>query len=146
MKILYTAEATAEGGRDGRTRSSDGRLDLRTVAPPELGGPDGIDGTNPEQLFAAGYASCFHSAVKLVAEHRKVEHANSSVTARVGFGPTGSGGFGLEVALDVQLPGVDAEAAEKVVRRAHRHCPYSNAVKDNVEVALSANGTALGEA
>lgn len=143
MKILYTAEATAEGGRDGRTRSSDGRLELRTVAPPELGGPADADGTNPEQLFAAGYASCFHSAVKLVAEHGKVAHADSAVTARVGFGPTGSGGFGLEVALDVQLPGVDAGAAEKVVRRAHRHCPYSNAVKGNVEVTLSANGTVL---
>ncbi len=130
MKALYTAVATAtERGRNGRTRTSDGKLDLELSMPEAMGGPGG-EGTNPEQLFAAGYASCFHSALKLVAEHRKIDHAGSSVTARVGFGPTGSGGFGLEVALDVQLPGVDAEAAEKVVRRAQDSAPHPPAGAD----------------
>lgn len=145
MKTLYTAEATAEGGRQGRTRSSDGRIDVEVAPPPELGGPGEGDATNPEQLFAAGYAACFHSAVKLIAEHRKVEHAESTVTARVHFGPSGSGGFSLAVHLDVSLPGVDEETAEKVVRRAHRHCPYSNATRGNIEVALTANRRELQE-
>lgn len=140
MKVLYTAEATAEGGRDGRTRSPDGHIDVQVAPPPELGGPADGTATNPEQLFAAGYACCFHSAMKLIAEHRKVDHSQSTVTARVHFGPSGSGGFTLAVDLDVSLPGIEEEAAEKLVRRAHRHCPYSNATRGNIEVGLSVNG------
>ena len=145
MKILYTAQATADGGRVGRTRSSDGRLDLELAPPPELGGPAEGNATNPEQIFAAGYASCFHSALKLIAEHRKVEHAESTVTATVHLGPSGSGGFALSAELDVNLPGVDDEAAEKVVRRAYKHCPYSKATRGNIELTLSVNGTRLEE-
>jgi Ohr subfamily peroxiredoxin len=143
MKVLYTTAATATGGRDGRTRSADGKVDLRMVPPQELGGPADVDGTDPETLFAVGYASCFHSALKFIAEHKKVDHAESSVTAEVDFGPTGSGGFGLGVRLNVSLPGVDAETAERIVRRAHRHCPYSNATRGNIEVGLSVNGVQL---
>jgi lipoyl-dependent peroxiredoxin len=145
MKVLYTTAATATGGRDGQTTSADGSLDLRIVPPPELGGPEGVEGTDPETLFAAGYASCFHSAVKLIAEHKKIEHGQSTVTAEVDFGPTGSGGFGMGVRLHVSLPGVDAETAERLVRRAHKHCPYSNATRGNVELALSVNGVLLDE-
>jgi osmotically inducible protein OsmC len=143
MKVLYTARATAMGGRDGRTSTDDGRLDVRIVPAPELGGPSGAEGTDPEQLFAAGYASCFHSAVKFMAEHKKLDHSQSAVTAEVDLGPTGSGGFGLAVRLHVTLPGVDADMAERLVRRAHRHCPYSNATRGNIEVGLSVNGTQL---
>jgi Ohr subfamily peroxiredoxin len=145
MKVLYTTAATAEGGRDGRTYSADGSLDLRIVPPPELGGPQGVDGTDPETLFAAGYASCFHNAVKLIAGHKKIEHEQSTVTAEVDFGPTGSGGFGMGVRLHVNLPGVDAETAERLVRRAHKHCPYSNATRGNIEPAFSVNGVELTE-
>jgi Ohr subfamily peroxiredoxin len=145
VKVLYTAEATATGGRDGRTITPDGRLDLRIVPPPELGGPAGTEGTNPEQLFAAGYAACFHSALKLIAEHRKIDHSESTVTARVDFGPTGSGGFGLGVHLDVNLPDLDREVAEKLVRRSYRHCPYSNATRGNIEVEMLVNGVPLEE-
>jgi lipoyl-dependent peroxiredoxin len=138
-KILYTAVATAEGGRDGHTASDDGKLDVKLSPPAELGGPaDGI-GTNPEQLFAAGYSSCFHSAVKLVAQRMKLDPEGSTVTARVGFGSIeGSPGFGLTVELDVSLPKIpDREQAQEVVERSHKVCPYSNAVRDNVEVTLT---------
>jgi osmotically inducible protein OsmC len=145
MKVLYTAEATATGGRDGRTRTPDGRLDVKVVPPPELGGPADGGGTDPEQLFAAGYASCFHSAVKFMAEHKKIDHSRSTVTAQVDMGPTGSGGFGLAVRLDVHLPDVDDETAARLVKRAHRHCPYSNATQGNIDVGLSVNGVALEE-
>ena len=145
MKVLYTAEATATGGRDGAITTPDGRLDVRVAPPPELGGPQDVQATNPEQLFAAGYAACFHSALKLIAEHKKIDHAQSAVTCSVDFGPTGSGGFGFNVRLDVNLPEVDAEAAEKLVRRAYRHCPYSNATRGNVDVRLAVNGVPLEE-
>ena len=138
-KILYTAVATAEGGRDGHTASDDGKLDVKLSPPAELGGPaDGI-GTNPEQLFAAGYSSCFHSAVKLVAQRMKLDPEGSTVTARVGFGSIeGSPGFGLTVELDVSLPNIpDREQAQEVVERSHKVCPYSNAIRDNVEVTLT---------
>jgi osmotically inducible protein OsmC len=138
-KILYTATATAEGGRDGHTASDDGKLDVKLSPPAELGGPaDGI-GTNPEQLFAAGYASCFHSAVKLVAQRLKVDPEGSTVTAKVGFGSIEAGpGFGLSVELVVHLPNIaDREQALDVVERSHKVCPYSNAVRDNVEVTLT---------
>jgi lipoyl-dependent peroxiredoxin len=135
--VLYTAEALVEGGRDGHARSSDCHLDVELDVPIELEG-EGGSGTNPEQLFAAGYSSCFHSALKLVAQRMKLDAEGSTVTARVGIGPIeGSPGFGLTVELDVALPGVpDAEQAEQLLERSHKVCPYSNAINGNVEVAL----------
>lgn len=136
MTALYTAEATATGeGRGGRTRSSDGILDLDLAVPKEMGGPGG-DHTNPEQLFAAGYAACFHSALQVVARRAKVSIADSGVTARVGIGKNDDGGFGLSVALNVSLPGVDAEQAQKLVGEADQVCPYSNAVRGNIDIQL----------
>lgn len=136
MTILYTAEATATGqGRDGRTRSSDGVLDHELAVPAEMGGPGGA-ATNPEQLFAAGYAACFHSALQVVARRSRTELADSSVTAEVGIGPDGDGGYGLKVDLDVQLPGVDPQQARELVEQADRVCPYSNAVRGNVDIGL----------
>ena len=136
MQILYTAEATAWGGREGRTASSDGVLELSLTMPKELGGPGGAH-TNPEQLFAAGYASCFHSALKLVARGAGVDVSESAVTARVGIGPNDSGGFGLAVELEAELPDVDRPVAEDLVAKAHEVCPYSNATRGNVEVTLT---------
>jgi osmotically inducible protein OsmC len=141
-KVLYTAQATAEGGRDGHTASDDGRLDVTVVPPPELGGPADGKGTNPEQLFAAGYSSCFHSALKLVARRMKLDAEGSTVTARVSIGPgEGMLGYGLAVELRVSLPGVpDAEQAKQLVDVAHQVCPYSNAIRDNVDVRLTVAG------
>jgi Ohr subfamily peroxiredoxin len=136
MKILYTAEATATGGRDGRAVSSDGKLDILLVPPVELGGAD-VPGTNPEQLFAAGYAGCFHSALKLVAQRMKLDASDSTVTARVGLGPDENRGFGLEVELQVALPHVEGDAAHKLVAKAHEVCPYSNATRGNIPVDLT---------
>ena len=138
-KVLYTATATAEGGRDGHTATDDGKLDVKVVPPVELGGPADGFGTNPEQLFAAGYASCFHSAVKLVAQRLKLDADGSTVTAKVGFGSIeGSPGFGLTVELVIDLPNVpDREQAEQIVERSHKVCPYSNAVRDNIDVTLT---------
>jgi lipoyl-dependent peroxiredoxin len=136
-KVLYTAEATATGGRDGNVRSSDGHLDLTVAPPEELGGRGGEGTTNPEQLFAAGYAACFHSALLVVAQHKEFDAEGSSVTARVGLGPTDDGpGFGITVTLRVDLPRLDQERAERLVRSAHKVCPYSNATRDNVQVEL----------
>ncbi len=135
MHVLYTAEAVAIGaGRAGEVRSSDGVIDEQLAIPKELGGPGG-DATNPEQLFAAGYAACFNSAVTLVARQSKVELSSSSVTAKVGIGQQG-GGFGLTVTLRVDLPGVDKPVAEDIVAQAHMVCPYSNATRGNIEVEL----------
>jgi Ohr subfamily peroxiredoxin len=135
VHVLYTAEAVAIGaGRAGEVRSSDGVIDEQLAIPKELGGPGG-DATNPEQLFAAGYAACFNSAVALVARQSKVELESSSVTAKVGIGPQG-GGFGLTVTLVVDLPGVDTPVAEDLVAKAHMVCPYSNATRGNIEVEL----------
>jgi Ohr subfamily peroxiredoxin len=135
VKILYTARATATGeGRDGKVRTSDGRLDLDLAIPAEMGGAGGA--TNPEQLFAAGYAACFHSALRLVARTAKANVDGSQVTAEVGIGPTGGGTFGLAVTLNVSLPGVEPEQAEKLVARAHEVCPYSNATRGNIDVQL----------
>ena len=135
-KVLYTAVATSIGdGRNGHVRSSDGILDADVRMPPEMGG-DG-DGTNPEQLFAAGYAACFHSALKGTSEQHGVEIHDSAVTAEVGIGPNGIGGYGLTVTLHVEIGGgVSQEDAEKAVETAHQVCPYSNATRGNVEVAL----------
>jgi Ohr subfamily peroxiredoxin len=135
MKAIYTAEATATGGREGRVRSSDGALQLDLAMPKELGGPGGV-ATNPEQLFAAGYAACFENAVRHAARRQKLRVGQSSVTARVGIGPDGSGGFVLSVELHARLPELDRAEAEQIVAAAHRVCPYSNAVRGNVDVEV----------
>jgi osmotically inducible protein OsmC len=135
MNILYTAEATAWGGREGRTSTTDGKLDVTLDVPKELGGPG--EATNPEQLFAAGYASCFHSALKLIGRREKVDVSESAVTARVGLGMNDSGGFNLAVELEAELPDVERSVAEDLVAKAHTVCPYSNATRGNVEVTLT---------
>jgi lipoyl-dependent peroxiredoxin len=136
MEPLYTAVAHATGdGRNGHTRTDDGMLDLDLRIPREMGGPGGA--TNPEQLFAAGYAACFHSALKIVAQRDKLDVSDSEVSATVGIGMLPSGGFGLEVELDVHVPALDQEAAQALVARAHEVCPYSNATRGNIEVKLS---------
>ncbi|TMB87361.1 MAG: organic hydroperoxide resistance protein [Chloroflexi bacterium] len=135
VRVLYTAEATAVGGRDGHAKTSDGRLDVALDVPSELGGSGG-QGTNPEQLFACGYSACFHNALEGVARRSKVSVEGSSVTARVGFGPIGEGRFGLTVELLAHLPGVDPVMAETLVAGAHDRCPYSNATRGNIPVDL----------
>lgn len=135
MQTVYTAEALATGaGRNGRTRTSDGRIDLGLAVPQEMGGSG--DGTNPEQLFAAGYAACFHSALQLVARQQKVDLGDSSVGARVGIGADGQGGFALQVALEVVLPDLDEETARALAEQAHQVCPYSNATRGNIDVVV----------
>ncbi|MFE9690002.1 organic hydroperoxide resistance protein [Micromonospora sp. NPDC005806] len=136
MQVLYTASAQATGdGRDGHVRTSDGTLELDLAIPKEMGGAGGA--ANPEQLFAAGYAACFHSALRLVARRAKADVSGSVVEAEVGIGPNGSGGFGLTVTLVVDLPAVERTAAEQLVAQAHQVCPYSNATRGNIEVALT---------
>lgn len=137
MDVLYTAEATAWGGREGRAASSDGHLDVQLVIPKELGGPGGPGTTNPEQLFAAGYAGCFHSALKRVAKKAGVDVAESAVTAKVGLGMNEKGHFGLTVNLTAELPGVPSEQAHELLATAHKVCPYSNATRGNIDVELS---------
>ncbi|RXH18944.1 organic hydroperoxide resistance protein [Bradyrhizobium guangzhouense] len=135
-KILYETEVTATGGRDGKAASTDGLLSVSLSVPKSLGGPGG-EGTNPEQLFAAGYAACFLGAVKLVARTRKVvPSAEPSVTARVAMGPVPAG-YALAVELKVNLPGVEKAVAEQVVAGAHERCPYSNATRGNITVKLT---------
>ena len=136
MDIIYQAEATAWGGREGRAASSDGVLDLQLVVPTAMGGPGG-DGTNPEQLFATGYAACFHSALKLVARAENIDASESAVTAKVGIGANDSGGFGLQVALELEIEGVDRAAAQMLLEKAHQVCPYSNATRGNIDVTLT---------
>jgi lipoyl-dependent peroxiredoxin len=133
-KRLYTAQATVHGGRDGHGVSSDGVLDLDIRPPAELGGPGG--GTNPEQLFALGYGACFQSAMGVVGRRRHVDTSGSTVTARVTLGSIEGGAFGIAVELDVEIPGVDHDVAEEVVKEAHEVCPYSNATRDNIDVEL----------
>jgi Ohr subfamily peroxiredoxin len=136
MTALYTAVATAIGdGRAGHVTSSDGVLDTDLAIPKEMGGPGG-EKTNPEQLFAAGYAACFHSALKLVASHQKVQIDGSRVTAEVGIGPNGSGGYGIEVLLRVEFSSIDQATGESLVAAAHEVCPYSNATRGNVNAQL----------
>lgn len=138
MKILYTTEATSNGGRDGRSATGDGVLTVKLSRPKELGGAGG-DGTNPEQLFAAGYSACFLSALHFVASQAKIKlPEDASVTARVGIGPRDDGkGFGLDVSLTVAIPGVERATAEDLVGRAHIVCPYSHATRGNVDVRLN---------
>jgi Ohr subfamily peroxiredoxin len=136
MSVLYTATARATGdGRNGHVTSEDGLLDIDLRIPREMGGEGGA--ANPEILFAAGYAACFHSALKLVAGQAKLDAAGSEVTASVGIGPVGNGGFGLTVELRVHIPNLDAPAAEKLTARTHEVCPYSNATRGNVQVTLT---------
>lgn len=135
MNSLYTAKATSTGaGRLGHVASSDGVLEHDLSIPKELGGPGG-GGTNPEQLFAAGYAACFHSALQNVARREKTKIADSSVTAEVGIGRQGEG-YGLAVTLEISLPGIESEQADKLVAMAHQMCPYSNATRGNIDVEL----------
>jgi osmotically inducible protein OsmC len=135
MKTLYTAEALTTGdGRNGHARSSDGRLDLELAIPKEMGGSG--DGTNPEQLFAIGYAACFHSALRLVGREAKADVSDSAVGARVSIGQIDNGGFGLAVELEITLPNVDHETAQSLTEKAHQVCPYSNATRGNVDVKL----------
>lgn len=136
MKPLYTAAATAEGGRTGRVRSSDGVLDLPLSMPKSLGGPGG-EATNPEQLFAAGYAACFESALRLVARQQKKSADKASITAHVTIGALeDNGGFGLAVELHGSLPGMPREEAEALMHAAHQVCPYSKATRGNIQVTL----------
>src|SRR6476619_6071143 len=135
MDVIYTAVATATGdGRNGHALSEDGILDLDLRVPQAMGGPGGA--TNPEQLFAAGYAACFHSALKFVASEFDANVDGTEVSAAVGIGANDGGGFGLQVELDVFAPGMAPDVAERVVARAHEVCPYSNATRGNIEVAL----------
>jgi osmotically inducible protein OsmC len=137
VNVLYRTAARATGGRDGRAATLDGSFEVSLATPRELGGGGGA-GNNPEQLFAAGYAACFIGAMKFVASQGgpKVP-ADATVTAEVGIGPRAAGGFGLTVALNVDLPGLDRADAEALVARAHEVCPYSNATRGNVDVTLS---------
>ena len=134
-KTLYTAVATATAGRNGRIKSDDGMLDLAVVPPKALGGKDGA-GTNPEQLFAAGYAACFGSAVGHVAQAQKIKPGAIHITAHVSIGPAGQG-FGLQVKLVASLPELPREQAEALVKAAHQVCPYSNATRNNIVVDIS---------
>jgi len=136
MKPLYTTTAVATGdGRDGHVQTLDGMLAAPVRTPEELGGQGGA--TNPEQLFAAGYAACFHSALKLVAGKAKVDTTDSEVVADVSLGMLDAGGFGLTAHLEVSLPALDVATAEQVVAQAHQVCPYSNATRGNMQVTLS---------
>jgi len=135
MKTLYTAEAVNTGGRAGHSRSSDGNLDVELAPPVEMGGSGA--GTNPEELFAAGYSACFQSAMAVVARRMKVETGDSTVTARVSIGPNEDRGFSLEVELEVAIPGLERSTAEELVAKTDKVCPYSNAVRGNIPVKLT---------
>lgn len=134
-EVLYTAVATAENGRDGRVATDDGKLDVVVNPPKEMGGSGA--GTNPEQLFAAGYSACFQGALGVVARAAKADIKGSTVTAQVGIGKTEAGGFGLEVELITSIPNVDRATAEELVAKAHEVCPYSNATRGNIKVTLT---------
>lgn len=140
---LYTAKAHVTGGRaEGHGRSDDGALEVDLRLPVEMGGPGG--GTNPEELFAVGYAACFEGALGVVARRAKAEAGDAAIDSEVSLSPDGKGGFVLSVALNVTLPSVeDSAAAVDLVRAAHQVCPYSNATRGNVDVVLTANGAAV---
>ena len=140
--VLYTAEATATGGRAGHARTSDGRVDVDLDVPAEMGGPGG-PGTNPEQLFAAGWAACFQSSLLRFAAGKGLDLSDSRITARVGIGPVPRGGFGLVAALDLDAPRLTRDVAVDLMNRAHEACPYSRATRGNIEVTLTAGGTTL---
>ncbi len=137
IDVKYTAHASAVGGRDGQARSDDGRVDVKLSTPRELGGGGG-EGSNPEQLFAAGYSACFIGALKVAGMQMKVKVPDDTkVAADVGIGPRSEGGFGITANLTVTLPGLDREQAQKLVEAAHAICPYSNATRGNVDVGLT---------
>ncbi|MBE7220172.1 MAG: organic hydroperoxide resistance protein [Caulobacteraceae bacterium] len=137
VDVKYTAHASATGGRDGQARSDDGKVDLKLSTPRELGGGGG-EGTNPEQLFAAGYSACFIGAMKAAGQQLKMKVPDDAkVAADVGIGPRSEGGFGITVALTVTLPGLERADAAKLVETAHQICPYSNATRGNVDVKLT---------
>lgn len=137
IDVKYTTEATATGGRDGHARSQDGRFDVALSTPKELGGAGG-DGSNPEQLFAAGYSACFIGALKVAGQQLKMKVPEDvAVTAKVGIGPRSAGGFGITTDLTVSLPGLERDEAQKLVDAAHQICPYSNATRGNVDVGLT---------
>ena len=137
VDVKYEVTATATGGRDGRARTEDGAFEVKLATPKALGGGGG-EGNNPEQLFAAGYAACFLGAMKAVsAEVGVAVPADATVRSTVGIGPRSEGGFGLGVALEIDLPGTDGDAARRLVERAHQVCPYSNATRGNIDVRLS---------
>jgi lipoyl-dependent peroxiredoxin len=140
VEVRYRTRATATGGRDGRARSEDGRLDVRLATPKELGGSGG-EGTNPEQLFAAGYSACFLSALKVAGQHLQVKvPVDIGVTGTVGIGPRSQGGFGITADLVIALPGLERAEASKLIESAHQICPYSNAIRNNVDVSLVLDG------
>ncbi|CAM3862784.1 Organic hydroperoxide resistance protein OhrB [Vibrio aerogenes CECT 7868] len=135
-KVLYTAQASVSGGRDGRATADDQMIDLKLTTPKALGGA-GNEGTNPEQLFAAGYAACFTGALKLVASQQKVAIPDSAkIEGLVGIGPIPQG-FGIEVELRISIPGMEKSLAEELVNKAHEVCPYSNATRGNIDVRLT---------
>jgi lipoyl-dependent peroxiredoxin len=142
-KILYTAQAKVTGGRiEGHARTSDGELDVDIRPPKELGGPGG--GTNPEQLFAAGFASCFESAATTVAARKKLEASDIEIESKVNLFPTEERGFAVSVEMDVTLPSIDdPETAADLIRTAHKVCPYSNATRGNIDVDFTVNGVPL---
>ena len=134
-KVVYQAHATSTGGRDGTAKSSDGLLDVKLSVPKEMGGGGG--GVNPEQLFAAGYSACFIGAMKFVAGTQKIAlPADTTINATVGIGPIPAG-FGIEVQLEVSIPGMEKAAAQALVDKAHQVCPYSNATRGNIEVTIT---------
>jgi Ohr subfamily peroxiredoxin len=136
MNPIYTATAHATGdGRNGHARSDDGFIDFDLRIPKEMGGPGGA--TNPEELFAAGYAACFHSALKLVAGQQKLDVNGTEVSASIGIGPLDDGGFGLSAALVIYAPKLDKATAQTLAEAAHKVCPYSNATRGNIEVSIS---------
>jgi Ohr subfamily peroxiredoxin len=137
MKAIYTASASATGGRNGKVKSSNGVLDLEVRLPKALGGAND-DYTNPEQLFAAGYAACFDSALNRVIEIGKHKTGETTVTAEVSIGPNGTGGFILAVKLNANISGVPQQEADDLIAKAHQVCPYSNAIRGNIEVTLAA--------
>lgn len=134
IEAIYTAHVTAKGGRNGQVQSSDGILNLEVRIPKEMGGAGGA--TNPEQLFAAGYAACFDSALQLVIRTAKAEAGETTVDATVSIGKNEAGGYGLAVILKVNVPGVSEQVARELVEKAHTVCPYSNATRGNVDVTL----------
>lgn len=135
MSTLYSTQATATGGRSGHVETNDGLLSVDLARPKEMGGEGG--GTNPEQLFAAGYSACFGSALQLIAGKKKAPLQDAAITATVGLQPNGQGGFQLTAALQVETKGVDQATAEELAAAAHKVCPYSNALRGNVDVALT---------
>ena len=137
VDVKYRTKASASGGRDGRAATEDGALQVSLSTPKELGGAGG-QGNNPEQLFAAGYAACFLGAMKFVASQEKQKVPDDAkVTSTVGIGPRSEGGFGLEITLDVSVPGLPREQAQALVEKAHQVCPYSNATRNNIDVKLN---------